>query len=221
MLNISEIYQDRSSNEPKPWKLAPNTTGLYLLANPYALDESLYQDLEANLEAEPDSTYVHPSGWTYRVKMNRNRQLYIMGWKTAARQGQGQGGGGQQQRRSYPQKTYSSGSSGPSAKTPPQIIQQEQKKFVDVELKYTDNISTVNEILANGYLNGEIWRYEGVVNLPTLENPDAGLQNIPHFLLIRSRPYVERKQQQHSSSITPDATAEAGAGGYQQDDYGY
>lgn len=168
MLEFEQYFQD--NGKEKPWRAIPNREGLYVLDNPFVLDPQLAMELQENLEPQADYDYKSPNGWSYRVKINNEGNLSIIGWKAKTKQS----GGG------YQQKTYSKQSG--------QAIQQ-AKQYVDVEVKHTENLSTVNEILANGYMNGENWRVHGVVNMPELV-ADGKVQVVPHFVLIRKKEFV-------------------------------
>jgi hypothetical protein len=191
MIQFDQYYNE-DSNEEKPWKTIPNREGLYVLANPFALSNELFNELQQNLEPTADHTYKSPNGFTYKTKIRNDGQLSIIGWKQKP---QGQQGGYQKgsYTKSYGQKPSDS---------------SEAKQFVDVEVAHTENISTVNEILSNGYMKGEYWRVHGIVNMPELL-ADGKVQVVPHFVLVRKKEFVPvakpiTSQPSQSSSGMPE-----------------
>lgn len=184
MIQFDQYYSEES-NEENPWKTVQNREGLYVLQNPFALSNELFNELQQNLQPVADSYYRSTSsGWDYKVKIRDNGQLSVIAWKPKPK-AQGQQGGGYQKggyQKSYGQK---------------QSV--ETKQYVDVEVKHTENISTVNEILSTGYMNGELWRMHGVVNMPELL-ADGKVQVVPHFVLVRKKEFVPI-----AKTITPSA----------------
>lgn len=174
MIQFDQYYSE-DSNEARPWKTIPNREGLYVLANPFALSNELFNELQQNLEPVADHTYKSPNGFTYKTKIRNDGELSIIGWKQKP---QGQQGGGYQ--KSGYTKSYGQKQSAPAAET---------KQYVDVEVTHTENISTVNEILSSGFMKGELWRVHGVVNMPELL-ADGKVQVVPHFVLIRKKEFV-------------------------------
>lgn len=172
MIQFDQYYSE-DSDEARPWKAIANREGLYVLANPFALPDELFNELQQNLEPVADSYYRSASsGWDYKIKIRDNGQLSVIAWKPKPKaQGQ-QGGYKGSYTKSYGQK---------------QSV--EAKQYVDVEVTHTENISTVNEILSNGFMKGELWRVHGVVNMPELL-ADGKVQVIPHFVLIRKKEFV-------------------------------
>lgn len=175
MLSFQNYFQ-QNNQEQRPWKQIPNREGLYALANPYVLDNQLYEELSQNLNPEHDSTYHSQSGWSYRVKIRDNGELGVIGWK-ARQQSGGQTG-----------KSSSYGS-----KQPYQKGSTEAKQYVDVEVKHTENVSTVNEILSAGYMNQEMWRLQSIINMPEL-NEDGKVSVVPHYILVRKKEFVPQTQ---------------------------
>jgi len=191
MLELADHFDDNGSKYA--WKQSKKSEGLYFLDNPFALKQELFDELESNLEEEANYTYQSPNSWTYRVKINEEGKVGIIGWKT--------GGKKQEGSKSYGSKSYSKTgtTTTAAAKTTPTVKTEPQKILTDVEVKHTDDINTVNEILQTAYANNQLWRYEGHVNMTELvEIPnnegvvETKMQIVPHHILVRSKIFVPR-----------------------------
>lgn len=172
MIQFDQYYSEETSEE-NPWKTVPNREGLYVLQNPFALSNELFNELQENLQPQADNYYRSPKGWDYKVKIRNDGQLSIIGWKPKP---QGQGG-------------YSKGSYQKSYGQKQSSAAVDSKQYVDVEVAHTENISTVNEILSSGFMKGELWKLFGIVNMPELVS-EGKVQIVPHFVLVRRKEFV-------------------------------
>lgn len=199
MLELAQYFSDNGSKYA--WKKSRTREGLYYLDNAYALTQELFDELESNLEDEAEYTYQSPSGWTYKVKKDDDDSVGIIGWKRgeSKQQTSSSTGGGSKSYSGSKPYTKSSYSGNTTAKTVVSAKPEPQKMLTDVEVKHTDDINTVNEILNSGYANNQLWRYEGHVNMTELvEIPnnegvvETKMQIVPHHILVRSKIFVPR-----------------------------
>lgn len=203
MLDFTEEFTD--NGHQRAWFQSKKRQGLYILDNPFALKDELWEELQNNLQRQHDFIYKSPNGWTYKVKIDDNDQIGLLGWRS---DGSSKQQSSSKSSSSKPKPKGQQAITGYTGKPLPAAVKE--KKYVDVEVKYSDNPSTINEILSNGYMNGEIWRLQdikGMIGLDADNNPVETTQ----FIVVRSKEYTDNpKPKPKENSPDEDMDQEQG-----------